>query len=71
MERIVQTEEQLCRTMRVDECAKELGIGRAAAYAMVNNAVLNNGEPFKVIKIGHNLLISRKSFFAYLDSIGF
>ena len=59
-----------CRSMRVEECAKALGIGMTAMYDMVNNAA-TTGQPFAVLKMKGKLLVSRKSFNAYLESIGF
>ena len=56
-------------TLTVEECAKYLGIGRSACYALARNAE-ENGSPFKVIRIGGRLLISRKSFDTYLEENG-
>lgn len=50
-----------CRTMRVDECAAILGIGRSAMYQMVRKAC-DTGIPFQAIHLGGNYLVSRKSF---------
>ena len=50
-----------CRTMRVDECAAILGIGRSAMYQMVRKAC-DTGISFQVIHLGGNYLVSRKSF---------
>ena len=59
-----------CRTLRVEECASILGIGRSAAYALVRNAEATGGNPFRVLRVGTSLLISRKSFDAYLEANG-
>ena len=59
-----------CRTLRVEECASILGIGRSAAYALVRNAEATGGTPFRVMRIGTSLLISKKSFVAYLEANG-
>ena len=57
-------------TLRVDECASILGIGRSAAYALVRNAEATGGNPFRVMRIGTSLLVSKKSFAAYLEANG-
>lgn len=57
------------RTMKVEECAKLLGLGKASMYDIVNDALTNHGQPFSVIKLKGKLLVSRKSFNAYLESI--
>jgi len=59
-----------CRTLRVDECASILGIGRSAAYSLVRDAEATNGTPFKVLRLGNTILVSAKSFFEFLDSNG-
>lgn len=59
-----------CRTLRVDDCASILGIGRSAAYSLVREAETTEGTPFKVMRVGTSLLISKKSFDAYLDANG-
>lgn len=56
-----------CRTMRVDECAAILGIGRSAMYQLARKAC-DTGIPFKVVHLGGNYLVSRKSFNAYCES---
>lgn len=61
---------QECRSMKVEECASILGIGRATAYHLVNQAE-QEGKPFSVYRIGNSLLISRRSFNTFLDEIGF
>lgn len=58
-----------CRTMRVDECAAILGIGRSAMYQLVHDAC-NTGIPFQVIHLGGNYLVSRKSFDAFCADNG-
>ncbi len=50
-----------CKTMRVDECAAILGIGRSAMYQMVRQACIS-GVPFAAVHLGGNYLVSRKSF---------
>ena len=60
-----------CRSMRVEECAATLGIGKSAMYKIVNEAAKNGGKPFAVMKTKGKLLVSRKSFFNYLESQGF
>lgn len=59
-----------CRTLRVDELAQILGVGRSTAYNLVHQAEVSNGIPFAVFRVGGTLLISKKSFIAYLDSVG-
>ena len=59
-----------CRTLRVEECAEILGIGRSAAYALVRNAESSGGIPFRVMRVGTSLLISKKSFDEYLNANG-
>lgn len=56
-------------TLTVEECAEYLGIGRSACYALARQAEVN-GAPFKVIRIGGRLLVSRKSFDDYLKANG-
>nr|WP_312279743.1 helix-turn-helix domain-containing protein [Oscillibacter sp.] len=58
-----------CRTLRVEDIQNILGIGRSQAYSMVNHAA-DHGEPFRVIRVGSALLISKKSFDEYLDVHG-
>lgn len=58
-----------CRTMKVEECAQLLGLGKASMYDIVNEALTNHGQPFSVIKLKGKLLVSRKSFNSYLESI--
>ena len=50
-----------CRTLRVDEWAAIVGIGRSAMYQMVRKAC-DTGIPFQAIHLGGNYLVSRKSF---------
>lgn len=59
-----------CRTLRVEDCAAVLGIGRSAAYTLVRNAESNGGTPFRVMRVGTSLLISKKSFDEYLNTNG-
>lgn len=59
-----------CLTLRVDDCAEILGIGRSAAYTLCKNAESSNGVPFKVIRLGTSILISKKSFNEYLEANG-
>lgn len=59
------------RSMSVNECAALYGIGKTRMYYLANEAVRNGGCPFVVQKLKGKLLISRKSFYQYLDSIGF
>lgn len=58
-----------CRTMRVDECAAILGIGRSAMYQMVRTAC-ETGMPFRAVHLGGNYLVSRKSFDAFCAANG-
>lgn len=59
-----------CRTIRAEDCAALLGIGRSAAYALVRNAYASGGDPFSVVRIGKSLLVSRKSFSIFLENNG-
>ena len=59
-----------CRTLRVEDLSEILGIGRSAAYNLVRQAELSNGIPFSVFRIGNTLLVSKKSFNEYLESVG-
>lgn len=58
-----------CRTMRVEECAGLLGIGKSSMYEMVHEALTNNGQPFAVVELKGKLLVSRKSFYSFLESL--
>lgn len=58
-----------CRTLRVEDAATILGIGRSAAYSLVRKAAEDN-SPFKVMRLGTALLISKKSFDEYLEAQG-
>jgi len=58
------------RTIRVEDCADILGIGRSAAYNLVRCAEAADGYPFKVMRVGTSLLISKKSFDDYLHANG-
>ena len=57
------------RTMKVEECANILGIGKSSMYEIVHSALSNNGQPFAVVELKGKLLVSRKSFYSYLDSL--
>lgn len=59
----------ICRTMRVDECAAILGIGRSAMYQLARKAC-DTGIPFRVVHLGGNYLVSRKSFNAFCADNG-
>jgi len=59
-----------CRTLRVEECAEILGIGRSSAYNLVRSAE-TTGQPFIVKRLSNSFLISKKSFYDYLDVSGF
>ena len=60
-----------CKTLRADQVATILGIGRSSAYALVKSASASpDGIPFRVLRLGNSLLISKKSFFDYLDANG-
>lgn len=59
-----------CRSMRVEECAKALGISRSSMYEFVDDAI-KTGQPFSAIKLGNKILVSRKGFEEYLSNIGF
>ena len=58
-----------CRTMTVEMCATVLGISRAAAYNLVRTAV-DTGEPFRAIRLGKSVLVSKQSFNEYLAQNG-
>jgi len=58
-----------CKTLRTDQVAEILGIGRSSAYSLVREAA-TSGNPFKVIRLGNSLLVSRKSFNEYLEENG-
>jgi len=76
MDNVIQSEAQdkknqyECRTLRVDDAAAALGIGRSSAYALVREAETGKNNLFKVIRLGNSLLISRKSFEEYLEANG-
>ena len=57
------------RTMKVEECAALLGVGKATMYGIVHEALDHNGQPFSVLELKGKLLISRKSFNSYLESM--
>ena len=59
-----------CRTLRVEDLVEILGIGRSAAYNLAHQAEISNGTPFSVFRVGNTLLISKKSFNQYLESVG-
>ena len=50
------------RTYTVDEIQYILGIGLSTAYKLVKE------RQFHSVKVGHRVLISRKSFDSWLDS---
>ena len=58
-----------CRTMRIDECAAILGIGHSAMYQLAHKACVT-GTPFRVVHLGGNYLVSRKSFVAFCEDNG-
>jgi len=58
-----------CRTMRIEECAEILGIGRSAMYQLAHKAC-DTGSPFQVVRLGGSYLVSRKSFNAYCEANG-
>ena len=45
-----------CRAYTVEDIAEILGIGRSSAYSLVKQ------NHFKIVRIGKNIRISRKSF---------
>lgn len=51
------------RTYTVDEIAAILNIGRTSAYLLVKEG------HFKIVRIGHAIRISKKSFDEWLDSL--
>lgn len=55
--------------MRVDECAAILGVGRSAMYQMIRTAC-ETGVPFRVVHLGGNYLVSRKSFDSFCEANG-
>lgn len=57
------------RTLRVEDVQNILGVGRSMAYNLVRSAAAA-GEPFKVMRIGSTLLVSKKSFDDYLEQNG-
>lgn len=59
-----------CRTLHVEDIQNILGIGRSQAYMMVRNASADDDAPFKVMRLGNRLLISKKSFDEYLEANG-
>jgi len=56
-------------TLRVDEVAQLLDIGRSAAYALAQKA-LTTGTPFTAIRVGSSIRIPRRSFEKYLEENG-
>lgn len=50
------------RTYRVEEIAEILNIGRTSAYTLVKEG------HFKVVRIGHAIRVSKKSFDEWLDA---
>jgi len=59
-----------CRTLHVEDIQNILGIGRSQAYMMVRNASVSDDAPFKVMRLGNRLLVSKKSFDDYLEANG-
>ena len=51
------------RTYTVEEVAHILGIGRTSAYTLVKEG------HFKIVRIGNAILISKRSFDEWLDSL--
>ena len=51
------------RTYTVEEVAQILGIGRTSAYLLVK------GGHFKIVRIGNDIRISKRSFDEWLDSL--
>lgn len=51
------------RTYTVEEIAAILNIGRTSAYLLVKEG------HFKIVRIGHAIRISKKSFDEWLDSL--
>lgn len=60
------TNNDACRTISVEEMASILGIGRATGYTLANKAVVE-GKPFRAVRIGGSLRVSRKSFEKFLE----
>jgi hypothetical protein len=52
----------------VQDVAKELVLGKNAAYALVRSAYLS-GQPFKVMMIGSQYRIVTNSFYDWLDKV--
>ena len=59
-----------CRTLHVDDVQNILGIGRSQAYLLVRRAAVSDDAPFKVMRLGNRLLVSKKSFDEYLEANG-
>ena len=59
-----------CRTLRPADVATALGVSRTAAYTLVRRAEKAGGDPFKVMRLGNTILVSKKSFNEYLDAQG-
>ncbi len=59
-----------CRTLNVGDVQNILGIGRSQAYMLVRTASVGDNPPFKVMRLGSRLLVSKKSFDAYLEENG-
>ena len=51
------------RTYTVDDIAQILGIGRTSAYILVKEG------HFKIVRIGNDIRISKRSFDEWLDSL--
>ena len=58
-----------CKTLRVEEIATILDIGRSAAYLLAREAE-STSHPFKVLRLGNTIRISKKSFDEYLTDNG-
>lgn len=59
-----------CRTLHVEDVQNILGIGRSQAYMLVRKASVSDDAPFKVMRLGNRLLVSKKSFDDYLEANG-
>lgn len=59
------------KTLTVSEIAQVLGLGRTSAYTLVQSA-LDDPEhaPFKAIRLGGRLLVSKQSFAEFCNSMG-
>ena len=55
MDTMTQQKERIgndCKTLRTEDVASILGIGRSSAYALVREAASSDGKPFKVLRLG-------------------